>query len=92
MGQLTTSCEDCHRPDRWRLVRFDHDLTAVPLRGAHMVTPCTSCHTNQRWIGLTTVCWDCHAGDAARAPRTVDAHGFGRVECQDCHSLWRWSF
>lgn len=91
-GQLGGQCQDCHAPDRWSLARFDHDLSGWPLRGAHQVTPCASCHTNQRWIGLTTACWDCHAGDAARAPRSVEAHAFGRVECQDCHSVWRWNF
>lgn len=91
-GQLGGQCQDCHTPDRWNLARFDHDLTGWTLRGAHQVAPCASCHTNQRWVGLTTSCWTCHAGDATRAPRSVDAHAFGRVDCQDCHNLWRWSF
>lgn len=91
-GQLGTQCQDCHAPDRWTLTRFDHDVSGFPLRGAHFTTPCASCHTNQRWIGLTTECWDCHALDAARAPTNVDAHRFGRSDCRDCHTTWKWTF
>ncbi|MCB9677126.1 MAG: hypothetical protein H6737_18560 [Alphaproteobacteria bacterium] len=92
MGQLGYQCDDCHRPDRWSLARFDHDLTGWTLRGAHFTAACSSCHTNQRWIGLTTECWDCHALDAARAPASVDAHRFGRTDCSDCHGAWKWGF
>ncbi len=91
MGQLDFQCQDCHRPDRWSLPRFDHDLTGWTLRGAHFTAACASCHTNQRWIGLTTECWDCHAVDASRAPGNVEAHRFGRTDCSDCHSAWSWS-
>jgi hypothetical protein len=91
-GQLTNECAECHRPDRWRLARFDHDRAGWPLRGRHFVTPCAECHTNQRWVGLTSECFDCHALDAARARiRLPEIHAFGRVDCRDCHqSGWRW--
>lgn len=90
MGQLGFQCQDCHAPDRWTLARFDHDLTMFPLRGAHFTTSCASCHTSQRWVGLTNQCWDCHALDAARAPTNIEAHRFGRSDCGDCHTTWRW--
>ncbi len=89
-GQLSTVCEDCHRPDRWRLVRFDHDATAVPLRGSHFVSPCTSCHQNQRWIGVPRDCFGCHSDDARRGPPSIPAHASGVGECQDCHNSWVW--
>ena len=91
-GNNTNDCSLCHEPDRWRLVRFDHDTAGWPLRGRHFVTPCASCHTNQRWFGLTTDCFDCHALDAARgASVRPNAHPFGRLECTDCHfSGWTW--
>lgn len=87
-GQLGQQCADCHRPDRWRLARFDHDQTGWALRGRHFVAGCAECHSSQRWMGLSTECWDCHAQDAARAPASVPAHGFGRGTCQDCHGVW----
>ena len=58
------------------------------LRGRHFVTPCTECHTAQRWIGLPTDCFDCHALDVG--PATVPAHAPGRTECNDCHGTWNW--
>jgi hypothetical protein len=85
-GQLTPQCEDCHAPDRWSLIRFDHDASGWPLRGRHFVAPCGSCHVSERWIGLTTECHDCHALDAARARMVVpQAHPFGALDCRDCH-------
>lgn len=90
-GQLGTSCSDCHRPDRWRLVRFDHDRTLFALKGRHFVTPCASCHTSQRWIGLRTDCFDCHALDLNRAPASVPAHRQGLADCGACHQPWTWT-
>jgi hypothetical protein len=85
-GQLTASCDGCHRPDRWTIVRYDHDRAGWPLRGRHFVTSCERCHTSERWIGVTTECWDCHALDAARgAAAAPGAHPFGRIDCADCH-------
>ena len=85
-GQLGPECETCHAPDRWSLVRFDHDVSGWPLRGRHFVTACASCHTAERWIGLPSECHDCHALDAARARMTAPAaHPFSALDCQDCH-------
>lgn len=91
-GQLGQGCEDCHVPDRWRVTRFDHDRTGWPLQGRHFTTPCMTCHTAQRWVGLTTECWDCHTQDAARGRAAIPAlHPVGRIDCDECHkSLWRW--
>ena len=91
-GNNSNDCSLCHEPDRWRLVRFDHDTAGWPLRGRHFVTPCAACHTNQRWFGLTTDCFDCHALDAARGLSVApEAHPFGRLDCTDCHfSGWTW--
>ena len=88
--QAGLRCEDCHRPDRWNLTRFDHDMTGWALRGRHNVTPCADCHTHQRWIGISTECWDCHAGEAAAAPANVPAHRWVRSDCSDCHNSWTW--
>lgn len=89
-GQLTQKCDTCHQPDRWRLVRFDHDQTGHPLQGAHFLASCIDCHSGQRWVGMTGACWDCHAADAARAPKNVSAHSFGRGDCEDCHTNFSW--
>ncbi|MEO1079978.1 MAG: cytochrome c3 family protein [Pseudomonadota bacterium] len=84
-GGMSPECELCHRPDRWRLSRFDHDLAGWPLRGRHHSTPCASCHVNQRWVGVPTDCFDCHALDAGRANALRGDHPFGLFDCLDCH-------
>lgn len=91
-GNNSNDCALCHQPDRWRLARFDHDLAGWPLQGRHIVAPCASCHTNQRWFGLTTDCFDCHALDAARGASVAPGlHQFGPLSCPDCHfNGWTW--
>jgi hypothetical protein len=84
-GANAFDCADCHRADRWRIIRFDHDLTAYPLVGRHRIAPCGSCHTNPSWTGIRTDCVACHALDR---PRTQDH--LTKVTCDDCHSPTSW--
>ncbi|MEL6345243.1 MAG: hypothetical protein AAFV53_19205 [Myxococcota bacterium] len=93
-GQAGRICGDCHRADQWTITRFDHNMTAWPLRGKHFVVPCISCHTNQRWVGLSTRCGDCHGPAAARGNQ-IFPHPFGNPEfqeCENCHNVWSFSF
>jgi hypothetical protein len=84
-GSNGFDCSDCHRADRWRIVRFDHDLTAYPLVGRHRIAACGSCHTNPNWTGVRTDCIACHALDR---PRTADhVH---EITCDDCHGFTTW--
>ena len=84
-GGNAFDCADCHRADRWRIVRFDHDLTAYPLVGRHRIAACGGCHTNPTWTGVRTDCVACHALDR---PRTAD-HA-GEITCEDCHTTTTW--
>ena len=84
-GGNAFDCADCHRADRWRIVRFDHDLTAYPLVGRHRIAACGGCHTNPTWTGVRTDCVACHALDR---PHTAD-HA-GEITCEDCHTTTTW--
>ena len=84
-GSNSIECADCHRADRWRLIRFDHDLTDYPLTGRHRVAVCTECHTNPNWTGIRTDCLACHALDR---PRTQDH--LMLTTCDDCHTTRSW--
>lgn len=88
-----SSASSATAPDRFRLARFDHDRAGWPLQGRHFVTPCATCHTAQRWVGLTTNCFDCHALDGARGKaKEAACHPFGPLDCRDCHtSRWTWT-
>lgn len=78
-------CLDCHRSDRWRIIRFDHDLTAYPLVGKHRVAGCGGCHTNPNWTGVRTDCLACHAFDRPAAEDHPP-----ELSCDDCHTPTSW--
>jgi hypothetical protein len=84
-GSNSFDCSDCHRADRWRIIRFDHDLTSYPLVGKHRIASCGGCHTNPGWTGVRTDCVACHAFDR---PKTQDH--LTKVVCDDCHSPTSW--
>jgi hypothetical protein len=84
-GGNSLDCSDCHRADRWRIVRFDHDLTSYPLVGRHRVASCGGCHTNPTWTGVRSDCVACHAFDR---PRTQDH--LTALICDDCHTPTSW--
>jgi hypothetical protein len=84
-GSNAFDCSDCHRADRWRIIRFDHDLTSYPLVGRHRIAACGRCHTNPNWTGVRTDCVACHALDRPR-----DATHLHEITCDDCHGLATW--
>ena len=82
--------EQCHRADRWTLVRFDHDRSEFPLRGRHFFTPCRDCHENDQFTGIRRECIACHREDRIRADRSRTPHGMYSFDCADCHKATRW--
>jgi len=81
-GQLSLPCADCHSPRGWTPAHisraFNHAKTAgFPLRGAHMTTACTSCHTRLDFHGTARACVACH----------TDPHqGEVGTDCGGCHT------
>ena len=79
-------CSACHTEEGWQLAQqagasgFDHDRTGFPLRGSHVQTQCSGCHT-----GVTkpsTSCDGCHH----------DPHqGRHSEPCAECHQATAWS-
>jgi hypothetical protein len=78
-------CSACHTADGWNLSAtagksgFDHDRTGFPLRGAHVQTTCTGCHSGAK---AATNCEGCHRDP--HAGRLVGA-------CAECHDAVAWS-
>jgi hypothetical protein len=98
-GELGTDCARCHTErsflDRSTMFRL-HDLTDLPLRGAHVALDCESCHPETspgslRFVGKSAECSSCHmeAYRSASAPDHV-AGGFP-LSCESCHSSLSWS-
>ena len=99
------ACESCHTVERFTPSTFPlsaHEQTSYPLRGAHLATPCTSCHrralvqeTNSGGVRSRTViqfrfpttdCTACHQDP--HNGETVAAQGNGG--CDTCHTLAQW--
>jgi hypothetical protein len=85
-GTLGGSCAGCHNTTNFRPSEFDHNKAAFVLTGAHLKTPCISCHPKviregkefQRFSDIKFVsCENCHK----------DVHG-GRLgkDCKSCHN------
>ena len=91
-GRFGTNCAQCHSTVDWKAVRidqqsFDHSKTRYRLTGAHLSTPCQSCHTpgadgQPRYVGIPfETCSSCHN----------DPHkGEFRQGCESCHSTYSW--
>jgi NMD protein affecting ribosome stability and mRNA decay len=85
------TCQDCHGTASWSSASFDHNKTGFPLTGAHVNTPCASCHVNNNYNITDTSCVSCHLKDfqGAANPNHVQA-GFPQT-CQQCHSTANWN-
>ena len=84
-GANGTQCADCHVPQGWSRIQFDHDrLTDFPLRGAHRQASCESCHTQPPKVAAPpTTCFGCHEED--------DSHKGGNgTDCARCHTETDW--
>jgi len=76
-----TRCGACHRVEGWEKVRFNHDPTGFPLRGAHTEVACTACHSKGFGIPVADTCSGCH--------RDRHASEFG-LHCEGCHDEKSW--
>ncbi len=62
-------CENCHGFDNWKPVKFDHEMTSFPLKGAHEKVSCSGCHKVKKANGNVFInyklenfkCASCHA-------------------------------
>ena len=84
---FNTDCTRCHTNTAWSPATFDHTAnTSFPLTGAHTtVTPCTACHVNNVYAGLSTLCYSCHSAQFTSAASPVPHTGFATT-CNTCHT------
>lgn len=84
-GRNGNDCRNCHNPESWKAIDFDHATTDFPLEGRHRKVSCRTCHRATLYQEeLSTQCIDCHRSD--------DAHkGRNGTKCKDCHSPEKWS-
>jgi hypothetical protein len=76
-----TRCGACHMVEGWEKVRFNHDPTGFPLRGAHVDVACNGCHGQGFDKPVADTCSGCH--------RDRHAGEFG-LHCEGCHDEKSW--
>jgi hypothetical protein len=76
-----TKCAACHVADGWQQVKFNHDPTGFPLRGAHTAVTCNACHARGFDVPVADTCAGCH--------RDRHAGEFG-TQCEGCHEDRSW--
>ncbi|HEY6554025.1 MAG TPA: hypothetical protein VI669_11775, partial [Vicinamibacteria bacterium] len=90
LAGFTGNCEECHAVSArgWRPSSFKHP-PSFPLRAAHAVLPCTSCHA-ERFKGSPRECVGCHlqAFNTTKNPNHL-AGGFP-TQCEACHRETGW--
>jgi hypothetical protein len=87
---FSTSCSTCHTTIQWKGAVFDHSKTKFALTGAHVATPCQSCHIGSKYAGTASTCEGCHTPDYQKTtnPNHVTA-GFPK-DCTVCHTTTQW--
>ena len=81
---LGDDCADCHNPNDWLEVEFDHDTTGYELLGKHLETSCSDCHADQTHQNTPTTCYGCHAEDDSHQGRSGE-------QCESCHNPSSWN-
>jgi hypothetical protein len=77
-----TPCAQCHTPDSWKTVSFDHDRTGFRLTGAHRGAACQGCHAGAFESPVPMTCGGCHR----------DPHrGELGQRCEGCHETTTWA-
>jgi hypothetical protein len=79
---MERDCRDCHNPDNWKMIRFNHSTTSFPLEGNHRDILCIQCHNIENFQDIGSSCRNCH----------TDVHQ-GRLGpwCQACHTPQSWT-
>jgi hypothetical protein len=86
-----TTCQSCHSTTNWSGATFDHSSTGFPLTGAHLQTPCLSCHGDGVWAGKSTACVSCHQQNYDATTNPAHAAAGFPTTCQSCHNTTSWA-
>jgi len=84
-GQACYVCHPVGRADG----AFNHDATGFPLKGAHTLTDCASCHTTG-YAGTPNTCASCHTTNYNQAANPNHVSAGISTECQTCHIEEGW--
>ena len=91
---LYPDCASCHTVDGYSPSQFtleQHENSTFKLDGAHIATPCISCHfKNEKWVfsKLGNNCIDCHSDIHAGF---IDQKYYVQNSCNTCHISDAWT-
>jgi hypothetical protein len=94
-GFPTSQCSTCHDNLNWADGKFNHSTTGWALAGAHVTTPCASCHigNNYALTSANTDCYGCHLA-AWQSTQTLGGSVPNHIAaqypttCVTCHTTW----
>lgn len=89
-GQFSHDCLTCHTNMVWKPATFDHNRTNYPLAGAHKSVDCAKCHTNEKYKGLPSDCYSCHATTFNKTETPPHLAGQFSHDCMTCHTVQTW--
>ncbi len=89
-GNFSTECITCHNTGSWQDAKFDHNLTAFPLAGAHASAQCGTCHANNNFKMVFTGCAACHLPDYQKAVNPNHKAAALPQDCSICHGTDQW--
>jgi len=98
-GQFTKKsvnpdCKECHNLNGFSIPLYTvdrHNTTIFPLKGAHVATPCLSCHkktTKWSFRNIGKGCVDCHS-DIHKS--YLSEKYYPKQTCENCHNEIKWA-
>ena len=94
VNNVTENCVDCHTVNGFTPSLFTiemHKKTKFQITGAHLATPCQSCHYQQnQWVfkGIRIECISCHKNIHEKE---LKAEFLPNNNCTACHQTENWS-
>lgn len=89
---IGTDCESCHAVSAFTWAAgFDHAQTGFPLTGGHAAVPCSQCHRNNVYAGLSPDCYSCHQQEYTGTTNPAHASSGFPTTCETCHGIVAWS-
>ena len=94
VNNVTENCSDCHTENGFTPSLFTiekHNKTKFQITGAHLATPCQSCHYQQnQWVfkGIRIECISCHKNIHDKELKT---EFLPNDNCATCHKTENWS-
>ncbi len=90
LGKFSHDCLSCHNLTGWKPSIFQHSKTNFQLVGAHLSVDCASCHSNNKYSGLSQDCYSCHQKVFTQTTAPNHKKGQFSHDCLTCHTINAW--